>query len=97
MAFILDREPWMARRNSMPFRCTASAYRWDKVGAFLRYLARKLLKLPLCRYVDDFFGVESKRNVQHALDCFTRLTRALLGATSLADDKGEHGMPLVVV
>ena len=31
------------------------------------------------------------------LGCFTRLTRALLGATSLADDKREHGMPLVVL
>ena len=31
---------------------------WERIGALLAHIARKCLKIALCRYVNDFFGCE---------------------------------------
>ena len=78
----------------MPFGSVASVHAWDRVGAFLRHLGRKMPKLLLSRYVDDFFAADRAEDVQHALQCFARLVRAMLGTDALAPEKMEHGNPL---
>jgi hypothetical protein len=88
---------WLARHNAMPFGCVASVHAWDRVGAFLRHLGRVVLKLPLGRYVDDFFAVDRAADAEHALNCFARMVRAILGPDSLSNDKMEHGHPLQVL
>ena len=88
---------WLARHNAMPFGSVASVHAWDRVGAFLRHLGRTMLKLLLGRYVDDFFAVDRRGDTEHALWCFGRLVRAVLGADSLAANKMEFGHPLQVL
>ena len=41
-------------------------------GAFLCTLARKILKIPMARYVDDFFSGERSESVVQAMECFAR-------------------------
>ena len=40
------------------FGAVGSVHAWERVGAALAHLARTFLKLPLLRYVDDYFGPE---------------------------------------
>lgn len=42
------------------------------VGSLLKAIARKLLKLPLSRYCDDFFAADRQGSVQHAMQTFAR-------------------------
>ena len=88
---------WIAQHNAMPFGSVASVHAWDRVGAFLRHVGRKLLKLPLGRYVDDFFAVDREADAEHAMECFARVTRAILGEEALAKAKLEQGRPLGVL
>lgn len=60
-------------------------------------LGRRLLMLPLHRYVDDFFACEREESCEHALLCFKRLVRACLGSASVADAKCESGNPLTIL
>ena len=41
-----------------PFGAVASVHSWERVGAALLFISRKYLKLPIFRYVDDYFGIE---------------------------------------
>ena len=66
-------------------------------GAFLRTLGRSLLRLPVHRYVDDYFACERRANFEHAMQCFKRLVRACLARDSIADAKCEYGNPLQVL
>ena len=44
----------------------------EKVGAMLRHLARALLRLPVLRFVDDFFAADREESVEVAMKCFAR-------------------------
>ena len=63
----------------------------------LRSLARRLLKIPVLRYVDDFYGADRHECIEGALDALARLVRACLGESAIAKHKCEVGMPLVVL
>jgi hypothetical protein len=97
VAFQHKGERWLSRHNAMPFGSVASVHEWDRVGAFLRHLGRKLLMLPLARYVDDFFAADRQEDAEHALECFAQVVRAVLGADALSADKMEYGNPLQVL
>jgi hypothetical protein len=97
VAFTHDGRKWAAGHNTMPFGSVASVHEWDRVGAFLRHLGRTLLRIPLCRYVDDFFAADRDSDAEHALSCFVRVARALLGDDALADEKCECSRPLDVL
>ena len=88
---------WLSKHNAMPFGSVASVHALDRVGAFFRHLGRTLLMLPLGRYVDDFFAVDRSEDTEHALQCFGRLVRAVMGADSLSNEKMEYGHPLQVL
>ena len=50
--------------------------------------------MQLCRYVDDLFAVDRLENAKHAMQCFARVVRALLGHSAIAEDKLCVGNPL---
>ena len=41
-----------------PFGAVGSVHAWERIGAAIAHIARYFLKLPLLRYVDDYFGPE---------------------------------------
>lgn len=57
-AYMLNGEAWFAVHNATPFGASSSVYAWHRVGALIGAIARKLLHLPVFRYVDDYFAVE---------------------------------------
>ena len=81
----------MSMHAACPFGATSSVHAWERVGALLCTLARRVLKLAVFRYVDDFFGLEREETVEHA-----RLVRVLMGATAIADVE-EHCVSLVSI
>lgn len=118
VAYILKGEIWLAFHNAMPFGAASSVYAWHRVGALLGAIARKLLFLPVSRYVDDYFAVERHvcfaqllgpalvrgllrlvrpATMKHAMWCFARVVRLLLGSTAISERKLEFGKCLNVL
>ena len=60
----------------MPFGSVGSVHGWDRTGALLLSLARKLLRIPMCRYVDDFFAGDRAESAEHATHAFRNLADA---------------------
>ena len=81
----------------MMFGAVASVHAWHRVACLLRAIARRILKLPVLCFVDDFFSVESASAAEHAKLCFARMVRACLGDSSVAPHKLLHGNPLEVL
>jgi hypothetical protein len=88
---------WMSKHLAAPFGAVGSVYEWDRLGHFFCHLARHLLKLPVFRYVDDFFAAEPTATADHAMATFERLLACLLGPGTLAKDKLQAGMPLDIL
>jgi hypothetical protein len=81
----------MAMHYACPFGAVSSVYAWEEIGDMITKIARRLLHLVVLRYVDDYFGPERKESLEHAIGCFVRIVRALLGSDSIADCKVEWG------
>ena len=58
ITYVHDGVTYVASHHGMPFGATSSVYAWHCVGEFLAHVARRVLFLPVHRYVDDFFAVE---------------------------------------
>ena len=86
-----------AQHVTLPFGGLACVHGWERAGAFLAAAARKLLWLPVLRYVDDFFSIERKGLAEHADKCFARLVRALLGPSAMQDRKMAWGPSIVIL
>ena len=97
VAFVRDSHTYVAGHLTMPFGATASVHAWDRIGSLLACLARKLLKLPVLRYVDDYFCVDFPQCTKHAMNSFARLVRILLGPDAVAPHKLVCGMPLEIL
>ena len=97
IAFMVDGQIWTSVHYAMPFGLKASVFALERVGHFLATVARKLLKLPVLRYVDDFFAPEPRESLEHAATCFARIVRAMLGADAIADNKRDHGWSLTIL
>ena len=82
---------------SCPFGATASVFNWERVGRFLRKIARKMLHIAMFEYVDDYFAAERPEVAEHAMLCFARVVRAVLGKTAIAADKLMFGPTLEVL
>ena len=52
-----------------PFGAVGSVHAWERMGAALAHIARVYLKIPMLRYVDDFFAPMRCRRRQ----CFVGL------------------------
>ena len=97
IVFLLHGQAWASQHKGLPFGSVASVHHWNRVGALLCALARRLLHIPVSRYVDDFFAMDREGEAGHAMQIFARLVRCLLGHGALAERKLEVGMPLVIL
>jgi hypothetical protein len=95
--WLTDGKAWASRHRVFPFGCVSAVHAWNRVGAMLRHIAMVLLHIPIFRYVDDFFGIEHDECIEHVLDCFKRIVRAIMGAEAIADPKCDYGSSLVVL
>ena len=67
ITYLFEGESWVSFHHGMPFGATSSVYAWHRVGAAIGTIARRLLHMPVLRYVDDYFAVE--RRVDPRLSC----------------------------
>ena len=74
-----ETETVLAQHMAMPFGAVASVHAWDRIGALLARIARRLLKIPILRYVDDFFAPERAGTANFAMQCFARLVKVHKG------------------
>ena len=88
---------YVSQHLALPFGSTGSVHGWHRVGAALCVFARSLLALSIFQYVDDYFGLEHPVNAAHALQCFVRLVRAVLGPGAIADKKTDVGQSLGIL
>ena len=51
-------QAYVSVHNACPFGSCSAVYNWERVGAMLATLARRVFKLAVLRYVDDCFGLE---------------------------------------
>jgi hypothetical protein len=97
VAFMYKGVPMAARHMALMFGSLGSVHGWDRIGSLIRHLARVLLHMPVMRYVDDFFSVEKLGTEDHAMQCFARVVRALMGGSALNKKKLAAGEQLVVL
>ena len=88
---------WTSVHKSCPFGAKASVLNWERVGRFLCTVARRLLHIAMFEYVDDYFAAENPCVVEHAMQCFAKIVRALLGSSAIAADKLMFGASLDIL
>ena len=86
-----------ARHLGLPFGSVASVHHWERTGELIKAIARRLLHLPVLRFVDDFFTADRSACAGHAKQMFAKLTRCMLGPTAIAERKLQHNNPLPVL
>ena len=88
---------YVAFHFAMPFGATSSVCNWHRVGDLILVIARRLLHMPMLRYVDDYFNPERPENMVQCSQLFARLVRMILGETAIAVDKLQSESSLVVL
>jgi len=89
--YVAGGQPWVAEHFAMPFGAKASVFAWERMGHFIATVARRLLKLPVLRYVDDF----SRLNLRCAFRSIVRgfslgcLARAFVSLLGVAGARGQ--------
>ena len=94
---LIDLQAWVSKHFACPFGAVASVHAWERIGALFAAIARKALHVAVYRYVDDFFAPERPQTLEHAMQCFARLVRVLLGQSALAEKKLECGLSLCIL
>ena len=56
VAWMSNNEIWISQHLGMPFGTVSAVYAWHRMGHALLLIVLALLKAPMGRYVDDFFG-----------------------------------------
>ena len=97
VAFMVDSAVMVSFHNAMPFGAVASVHAWERVGALLITIIRRLLFIPMFRYVDDLFAFDFEEALEHSTMCAVRLIRACLGSDSIADRKVDYGSSLCIL
>ena len=95
--YVHDGNTWVTGHLAMMFGALAAVFGWDRVGAALAHLARKLLRIATLRYVDDFFGPCAPAAKEHTMASLARLVRVLLGPRAISDRKLECGDALEIL
>ena len=90
-------EDWVARHNAACFGATASVHAWNRIGALFGHIARRLLKIPILRYVDDYFTAERPAVAQHGMRCFMKMCRLLMGEDFMKEEKCLTGNPITIL
>ena len=86
-----------ATHLAMMFGSIASVHSWHRLGCLLRAFGRRLLRIPLLCFVDDYFSVDRAGSVEGALESFVRIVLACLGSDAVSPCKTDTGNPLVVL
>ena len=61
-------QTYVSYHRACPFGATSSVHSWERVGAAITVIARRLLRIPAFRYVDDLFGADRQaHSFLHAL------------------------------
>ena len=47
--------------------------------------------------MDDFYSMDRSSDAEHAMQCFERMVRCLLGQSAVSDAKSKCGMPQTVL
>lgn len=97
VAFACDGHVYTSEHIAMPFGAIGSVHAWDRIGEFLVRVGRRILFLPLLRYVDDYFSADRAACAMHAMLCFARLVRCLLGPCAVSERKLCCAAPLTVL
>jgi len=58
IAFKHDGRSWISVHYASPFGAVSSTHNWERVGDLICAIAKKMLGLPVHRYVDDFFACD---------------------------------------
>ena len=58
VAYLNGGSPQLAWHNAMPFGATSSVVAWHRIGELISTIARRILHLPVLRYVDDYFAAD---------------------------------------
>ena len=85
IAFESDGNSVTSQHITAPFGSVASVHAWERIGAALAHLARNLIKIPVLRYVDDFFGPE-----RHLHVCFSSILHAGCDCFLLAGQRPQR-------
>lgn len=97
IVYMYDGKAWVSVHKACPFGAMSAVHNWERTGALLATLARRVLKIAVLRYVDDFFAPERRDSMKHALECLGRLVCLVMGKTAIAAKKLEAGIALVVL
>jgi len=97
IAFLNKGRAYKAMHFASPFGAVSSGHAWERIGAAIAHIAVYFLRIPVLRYVDDYFGPERPDCLDHAMKCFARLVRTLLGPDAIADRKLECGASLCIL
>ncbi len=98
--FLHLHETYVSTHKSSPFGATSSVHTWERVGAAMAVFARRLLHLPVLRYVDDYFSLDrsSKRHTArfslhlgYVLQAGVRRARHALHGQVGASSAWSHG------
>ena len=49
---------WISQHHACPFGAIASVHAWERIGEAIAKIAWVVLRLPMCRHVDDYFSAE---------------------------------------
>ena len=93
----VDSSIFVAQHFTAPFGAASSNIGWEQVGDLIAKIVRVILRIGILRYVDDYFAPERAETMQHAAECVTRLVRALMGSSAIAQRKVEWGLRLIVL
>ena len=97
VAFYHEGVVWVSWHNAAPFGAMSSVHSWERIGELICKIARRMLGLPVFRYVDDYFAPDRPESAEHGMQCFARLVRLLLGKGALCDRKLGCGASLEIL
>jgi len=81
VVFLFQNRPVIAGHMAAMFGGVSSVFHWERVGELVKSIARRLLHLPVLRFVDDYFAPEHEESAAHAMGIFVRY--ALLMCTRM--------------
>ena len=96
-AYVCSGKIYCARHSACCFGAVSSVHAWERIGNALCFLAKRVLHIPMHRYVDDYFAAERPGTVEVAMQSFAKLVEILLGPGAVAPTKVEHGSTLCIL
>ena len=87
---------YIAQHRATGFGPTGAVYAWHRVGSFKRAVLRRLVRVAVCRYGDDFYGVD-KKGVKVTVGVATSTLLPLIGLPADEDKSDDHVASMAVL